>query len=455
MAQRINSISMSQPDAYGNTFGSMVPQGTIKPATDLASKKKWEQMNKALDSTAYNTDRANVAATKAQFEQFKPAEFQSSVDPNAKVDPLAATTQIGAGAMQGANQFKDWSLGENADGTEAKMGKVGGAALGAAVQGAGVAGGHFSKQGREGLGGALSGASMGASMGAAAGPIGMAIGAGVGAIAGGLIGHKKKKGRLKVEKEEKAEIERYNKKLKKLKRQAINRAEDLDKYQNILNNAMTSSYQKGGVIAYKKPNSILRYGSFDINKAQKYIDDLKVERHKEGGKIEDKPLVEELEKGGKVNDRSAGNARGKQMQAGTKASRTFKMKKGGKTASCKKGCKCKTCGKKASQPGIALIFRRGGVVDLEKQNVIVDGPSHDEENNTGVKGDKGLPVVRNGAKVAEIESDELVINASSSKKIEELARKAKSGDKKAAEELGEIVSKELGHNTYDYSNLMD
>ena len=59
----------------------------------------------------------------------------------------------------------------------------------------------------------------------------------------------------------------------------------------------------------------------------------------------------------------------------------------------------------------------------------------------------------NGKKIAEIESEELVINAISSKQIEALKAKAKSGDEKAKEELGALLFKELHSNTYDYSEL--
>jgi hypothetical protein len=110
---------------------------------------------------------------------------------------------------------------------------------------------------------------------------------------------------------------------------------------------------------------------------------------------------------------------------------------------------------KKAEGGSVRIFKRGGKADINKLNVIVDGPSHSDENNTGIKGDKGLPVVFNGKKVAEIESHELVINSTSSKELEELVKKAKAGDKKAKIELADKLSKELANNTYDYSELLD
>lgn len=97
-------------------------------------------------------------------------------------------------------------------------------------------------------------------------------------------------------------------------------------------------------------------------------------------------------------------------------------------------------------------FRRGGELDLEKENVILDGPSHDDHNKTGVKGDKGLPVVNKGTKVAEIESLELILNKNSSVKLENLAKEyKKTGDVKILNKIGEVMKKEINDNTYDYS----
>lgn len=97
-------------------------------------------------------------------------------------------------------------------------------------------------------------------------------------------------------------------------------------------------------------------------------------------------------------------------------------------------------------------FRRGGELDLEKENVILDGPSHDDHNRTGVKGDKGLPVVNRGTKVAEIESLELILNKNSSVQLEKLVNQyKKTGDAKILNKIGEVMKKEINDNTYDYS----
>jgi hypothetical protein len=101
------------------------------------------------------------------------------------------------------------------------------------------------------------------------------------------------------------------------------------------------------------------------------------------------------------------------------------------------------------------ILRRGGALETKKKNVIVDGPSHEEENNTGKKGDKGLPVVKNGVKVAEIESKELVVNANASAALMALYKRYKeTKDESLVAEIEALMKKELIENTYDYSNLL-
>jgi hypothetical protein len=100
-------------------------------------------------------------------------------------------------------------------------------------------------------------------------------------------------------------------------------------------------------------------------------------------------------------------------------------------------------------------FRRGGALDEAKENVILDGPSHDDHNNTGVKNDKGLPVVKKGVKIAEIESLELVLNKTASDKIKKLkAEYDKTGEESILKEIGDLMKKELKDNTYDYSKKL-
>lgn len=114
-----------------------------------------------------------------------------------------------------------------------------------------------------------------------------------------------------------------------------------------------------------------------------------------------------------------------------------------------------------AKKGIKIpVFRRGGIMDLEKENVILDGPSHDEHNNTGVKNDRGIPVVKKSIKVAEIESEELVLNKRASENLENLVKSYKSAKGKSKDEIlnkiASITSREIKENTYDYTKeLLD
>jgi hypothetical protein len=122
---------------------------------------------------------------------------------------------------------------------------------------------------------------------------------------------------------------------------------------------------------------------------------------------------------------------------------------GSRVATASKGMKLNI-----PQTSSALIprFRRGGELDLEKENVILDGPSHDDYNTTGVKNDKGIPVVKGNVKIAEIESLELILNKNSSKELEELSKEyKKTGDKRILSKIGKMMKSEITENTYDYS----
>lgn len=113
-----------------------------------------------------------------------------------------------------------------------------------------------------------------------------------------------------------------------------------------------------------------------------------------------------------------------------------------KTTACACGC----------QAGKTKLYRRGGELDVHKEHVILDGPSHEMLNNLSPK-DKGLPIVKNNKKVAEIESQELVITDKLAKSIELLRQKAAT-DPNAKKELGELLVKELKENTYDYTKSL-
>ena len=101
-----------------------------------------------------------------------------------------------------------------------------------------------------------------------------------------------------------------------------------------------------------------------------------------------------------------------------------------------------------------LKFKRGGKTDKQavKQNIIPDGPTHGRLNKTGVKGDKGLPVVSNGEKQYEIEKEEFILNLGATNKAEKLNDRFNlDKDNKHLVALGKLMKYELMNNTYDYT----
>jgi hypothetical protein len=419
MALRTNATAMSTPDPYGNMFGSMIPSGLVRPSAELAEKKRLKQLTEGIPTTSNvyspNDPYGMVENAKKSVENLKPLE-----KPEAEKYTVDAAGALSTGANTATENYK---AAIDAGGTSKQAGIAAG--IGVAQVGAEVGGEALSKNKHEVAGGALKGASKGAAVGAAAGSfipgignlIGAGIGAAVGAGVGALVGNKKKKARLKAESaEEKARTE-YNTKIAEIKRKTIGQATDLSRYQGILNQSQNLDAQ--GNLKYRK-GGILKYGTLNIAEGQAYLDSLAKPKNVS---LSDVPVVSKLEKGGNLI--------------------APKVKK------CKSGnCHCKECSK-------VPVFKRGGVLDLKKENVILDGPSHEEFNKTGVMGDKGLPIVKNGSKVAEIESRELLINTASAKKIENLRKKIKEGDKAAEEELGKLLAYELSENTYDYTNLLD
>jgi hypothetical protein len=426
MGLRTNATSMSTPDPYGNMFGSMIPNGLVKPSTELAEKRRLKQLAEGLPTTSNiyspNDPYGMVENAKKSVENLKPLEKPESE--KYQVD-AAGTVATGANAA-----VENYKASIDAGGSTKQAGIAAG--IGAASVGAQVGGEALSKNKREGAGGALKGAATGAAVGASVGSIipgvGNLIGAGVGAVVGagvGLIsGNKKKKARIKAEAaEEKARLY-YNTKIGEIKRKTIGQATDLARYQGILSQAQNLDEQ--GNLKYRK-GGILKYSTLNVREAQEYLNSL--EKSTAAKTLAETPIIPKLEKGGDLV---------------TQKTKVFKK--------CKLGgnCGCEKCDKKSSVP----IFKRGGPLDLQKKNVIVDGPSHEELNRTGVKGDRGLPIVKNGLKVAEIESKELLIHTASAKKIEDLRKKIKAGDKTAEEELGKLLAFEISENTYDYSNLL-
>jgi hypothetical protein len=297
------------------------------------------------------------------------------------------------------------------------------------------------KNKKEDAGYSLKGASKGANIGAAIGSfipglgtfVGAGIGAGLGSITGLIKGKGKMKERKRQERKDETERKAYNTKIKGIKRREIGKGADIDSYQKLLTAA--GQYSNGGKIKFKK-GGILKYSDLKVKDGISYLDSLVEPEEKAPSKIF------RLKKGGSVK-----------LKPIKKTSKVTKMYKKGGGMSKSGGCGCSSCMKSAKHGGTPK-FRRGGKLDVDKQNVILDGPSHDQKNNTGVAGDKGLPIVKNGEKVAEIESNELVLNAEAAKKIDVLKAKINSGDDEAKEELAELLHKELGENTYDYNKKL-
>ena len=297
------------------------------------------------------------------------------------------------------------------------------------------------KNKKEDAGYSLKGASKGANIGAAIGSfipglgtfVGAGIGAGLGSITGLIKGKRKMKERKRQERKDETERKAYNTKIKGIKRREIGKGADIDSYQKLLTAA--GQYSNGGKIKFKK-GGILKYSDLKVKDGISYLDSLVEPEEKAPSKIF------RLKKGGSVK-----------LKPIKKTNKVTKMYKRGGGMSKSGGCGCSSCMKSAKHGGTPK-FRRGGKLDVDKQNVILDGPSHDQKNNTGVAGDKGLPIVKNGEKVAEIESNELVLNAEAAKKIDVLKAKINSGDDGAKEELAELLHRELGENTYDYNKKL-
>lgn len=447
---------MFQPDNYGSYQGSMVPEGIIKPGTSLVSKKDLEQQrNSALNALDQTTvDYSGLGENRKKAEQLvaNMNTIETSKTPDAQFDfnsLISGASNIASGAKENAGAGLITKTGEFAKGATGIMGGVG--AIG------GAAGNYLSQAGHHTAGSTVSGLTKGISTGMMFGPLGAAVGGAFGALYGFGQGKATSAAVKKAKADEEEFVKDYNEKVTKKKSQILGQADDADSWAELQANAKKlEQYGK------RKNTYNMRYMGGGLLRYKPEIIEEKPEE-KETGKLEDVPMY----RGGGVMDVSNKDKKTKKkkvvLERGAYAMQAPTFKKGGKVSKCKKGCPCDPCKKKAKharQAQLTMIFRRGGKVHLSKENVIIDGPSHDEFNNTGIKGDKGLPVgkMNDGGeieKIAEIESGELVINALSSKEIEALRERVKKGDKQAVAMLGELLQKELGHNTFDYSNLMD
>lgn len=488
-------MGITASDPFAKDSGTADPLGTDLDVTKLAAKTGsdiikgiGEDKVKELGSNVGKNILAKRAAKKAGRQASKLALKGSEMSgsaiagsstlaaPTVASSIAANATAMSAGAVgsAGATAAGTEAAKATAAGLAANAGSTGGAAAGgaaagggsAAASGAGMgvaaanilktagvgvvaeAGRRFGntkiKNGKEDAGYSLKGASKGANIGAAIGSfipipavgtlVGAGIGAGIGALTGLIKGKREMKKRKKREKSEEIERLSYNKKIRGIKRREVGKASDIDSYKKLLSAA--GQYSNGGMIKFKK-GGILKYSTLNVKEGMSYLNSLvepeekapsKIFRLKKGGTVKLKPLkVPKIPK---------------------------KMyKKGGKVSKSHSGCGCTSC-MKSMKDGGTPKFRRGGKLDVAKQNVILDGPSHDQKNNTGVAGDKGLPIVKNGEKVAEIESNELVLNAAAVKKIDALKDKIESGDSQAKKDLADLLHKELGENTYDYNKSL-
>jgi len=338
------------------------------------------------------------------------------------------------------------------------------------------------------------GLSLGSSIGSIFGPVGTliggGIGAGLGAIGGGIYGYFNKKKILKERAEEQKRVSEANARIKEENYVTMTQYRDQLKQKNFADQVNNL----GNAMAYKRGGILLKYA--DVSDAVIIEETVEPKKLKEvpifkmGGKItseqesyidfgalndEDKDkylqAVYELSQKGedpvsiskktKLNPKVVQSIQeyfSKMAKEQQQEPATPEYKKGGKVMLKKKvqSCDC----------GCTPKFKRGGTLDLKKEHVIVNGPSHDEYNKTGVKGDRGLPVVKmtkggQAFKVAEIESDELVLGKNASDKLRKLKEQLSSHkDQKSPEHnkikeaIAELLHSELANNTYDYSNLM-
>lgn len=325
----------------------------------------------------------------------------------------------------------------------------------------------------------------------AGGFVGNLIGSGVGFLAGGLYGlisgNSEKKKILRERNEEQQRVSQANKRINDENYVTMTQYRDQMRQKNLMDSigSNVASARRGGILMKyanvsdaviieetpkapaKKLNEIPIFKMGGALPEQSYVDFQKL---KDEDKKKYVAAVYQLSQEG--NDIKGISKKTKlhpkvvqalqeyiaksleEQQAQTQeqtAQPTQEYKRGGKMLMKKKveACSC----------GCTPKFRRGGKLDIQKENVILDGPTHDEFNKTGVKGDKGLPVVKmtkggNAFKVAEFEGGEMVLNHKVSNEIQKLRQLIKSGNTKAKNDLAELLQRELGTNTYDYTKLM-
>ena len=77
--------------------------------------------------------------------------------------------------------------------------------------------------------------------------------------------------------------------------------------------------------------------------------------------------------------------------------------------------------------------------------------THEEENSTGINGDKGIPIVKNGEKIFELEKSEWVLNSEVSNGLQKQVYQYLSNPSDdILIDIGRTVRRELLLGTYSY-----
>jgi hypothetical protein len=515
---RLNARSVVMPDAYGNIPATQryqplvssidpkklkasidaaaAPSVPVQTGMDVATVSSAPKKEAIEEKPDYDTGEPVLKAAEVQKatstlmpEIAKTAQTLGTLSQAGKIAAaskattaaLVPTTKLG---MIGTAGFKGGEAAANAGAKVATVGSKGAmvgalASLGLAVAGTGLgmAGqawenkslknrnlkGYAASQTMEWGGKGLSaGSTIGGFFGAPGALIGGAIGAGVGAIGGGVAGLIKKKKMLNERDEADKVVAEGNALAERNYKRNLGQWRDRQSSQAL--QMASAQYKKGGALTNKKRLKDVPVFAMG-GTVQEFLDPnfLPEEQQKELMGLLQNDLLEHQQKGKSLDVNSISTIASKynldpkwliellnsQQESSQPQSQPKPIyKAGGKMKLKAKKCSCE------DKPS-PMMFRRGGSLDLEKSNVIIDGPSHGEYNNTGVKGDKGLPIVKNGHKIAEIESGELIINKKATEQIQDLRKAAIRGDKTAKEKLGKLLQEEIGKNTYDYTELLD
>ena len=274
--------------------------------------------------------------------------------------------------------------------------------------------------------GALSGAAKGAAAGLSFGPIGAAVGAVAGFVGGGiggLLAGKKRKTKAQEE----------------IDAMTAQREEDEKSMQALMNNAAksysanrTRSFMQQAQSLYGaggKHMAIARRGGIVYAPISTlyYTDNIPTKRV-------DFPITS------------------KAVRKAYKGAKVVIEKETDNAVVCSKEAGVCTLMHKSESPVHQLIFRRGGsLVNKTKRNIIPHGVTHEEENSTGINGDKGIPIVKNGEKIFELEKSEWVLNSEVSNGLQKQVYQYLSNPSDdILIDIGRTVRRELLLGTYSY-----